>query len=311
MHKRWCVILAWLFGSVALVAGLVGGLPPSMVGLFVLWGRVMTVVFGVASGICGLLSDRRVERVCAPVVVALAWALAWTPYVATMSEAAWRTAHPANFTVELACRPVAGREATTADMERTSRILRIRLESIRQFYAPEQTSTGWLVKLSLSSTDDRDQLIPQLAGGYLSFHLTRDAAVGGEAPAGYAVRAWHGDVGHGIQSLWVKDIPELTGEHVTTATVGFGESGLARVEVTFDQIGATQFANITGTHQGQRLAIVLNSQTILSAPLIRERIGTGGVVIDGLSAGDAAQLAASLRYGGLSHPIIVVGEHVL
>jgi len=66
-------------------------------------------------------------------------------------------------------------------------------------------------------------------------------------------------------------LPVLTGEHLTTASVGFDQYGSPIVQLSLDREGGKIFDKVTFQNIGKRLAIVLDGQ-VYSAPVIRDRI---------------------------------------
>jgi preprotein translocase subunit SecD len=69
---------------------------------------------------------------------------------------------------------------------------------------------------------------------------------------------------------------------------------------------ATAFADYTGSHVGQTLAIVLDKK-VISAPSINSKIDKGSGIIEGSFTSESANaLAIQLRYGSLPVPVKVV-----
>lgn len=78
------------------------------------------------------------------------------------------------------------------------------------------------------------------------------------------------------------------------------------VVIRFDGRGAAQFADVTTTHVGRRLALVLGDR-VLSAPYVMDPILGGEVVISGnFTEAQAAQLAVELRAGAFPAPLKIV-----
>lgn len=96
----------------------------------------------------------------------------------------------------------------------------------------------------------------------------------------------------------------LTGQYLTRATVEFNPTTqAAQVGVQFNDEGKKLFADITGNHVGEELAIVLDGN-ILSAPVINEKIPDGKAQITGnFTPDEAKQLVRDLNYGALPVPI--------
>ena len=101
----------------------------------------------------------------------------------------------------------------------------------------------------------------------------------------------------------VRKKPEMTGNVVQDAFVSFGQSveylGQPIVNFTTTDDGVRLFARITGSHVGDRLAIVLDG-TVYSAPTIQTRIPNGRSIITGSTdKAEAKDLAIVLRAGAL------------
>jgi SecD/SecF fusion protein len=106
-------------------------------------------------------------------------------------------------------------------------------------------------------------------------------------------------------------LPVLTGEHLTTASVGFDSYGSPIVKLTLDREGGKIFDKVTFQNIGKRLAIVLDGQ-VYSAPVIRDRIPNGQAQISGnFKASEASDLALVLRAGALPAPVIIIEERTV
>ncbi len=74
----------------------------------------------------------------------------------------------------------------------------------------------------------------------------------------------------------------------------------------FDSEGAQIFAEITGTHVGERLAIILDN-VVKSAPVIKTRIPDGKAVIEGrFTLEEANELRIILKSGALPIPFDII-----
>jgi preprotein translocase subunit SecD len=101
----------------------------------------------------------------------------------------------------------------------------------------------------------------------------------------------------------------MTGTSLDTVNVEtgtqVGKSGYV-IAFSLKSDAATAFADYTGTHIGQILAIVLDKK-VISAPSINSKIDKGSGVIEGsFTAESANALAIQLRYGSLPIPVKVV-----
>lgn len=98
----------------------------------------------------------------------------------------------------------------------------------------------------------------------------------------------------------------LTGADLKSARVGTDQLGKYQVEIEFNDSGIETFAQFTGEHIGDVLAITLD-KTVISAPTIQNKIEDGQAVITGnFTYDEANQLAVQLRYGALPVPLKVV-----
>lgn len=104
----------------------------------------------------------------------------------------------------------------------------------------------------------------------------------------------------------------LTGEVITDARHRPGQFGDSPyVEFVLDSRGARIFERVTAEAVGRQLAIVLDGR-VQSAPVIRERIGGGRVVIEGgFTLDEARDLAIVLRAGALPAPVTIAEERTV
>ncbi len=97
----------------------------------------------------------------------------------------------------------------------------------------------------------------------------------------------------------------LTGADLKTASVSTDELGNYVVAIEFTPEGATKFAEFTGNHINDVLAIVLDKK-VLSVPVINDKIDDGkGEITGSFDYEKANQLAVQLRYGSLPIPLKV------
>jgi protein-export membrane protein SecD len=93
----------------------------------------------------------------------------------------------------------------------------------------------------------------------------------------------------------------MTGAGLQNAEAGLGGTGSTEYVVNF-QLQTNEEAQRFGTHTannvGYPMAIVLDGQ-VLSAPVIRAALTTGGQISGGFTAPKAQELALQLRYGAL------------
>ena len=108
----------------------------------------------------------------------------------------------------------------------------------------------------------------------------------------------------------VKSRIELSGDTLVDAQPGFYQ-GLPQVHFKLDAIGARKFGEITSKNVGKLFAIVLDDK-VISAPMIKEQILGGQVVISGnFTAESANDLAILLRAGSLPAPLSIIEERTV
>ncbi|MBF0614403.1 MAG: protein translocase subunit SecD [Magnetococcales bacterium] len=113
------------------------------------------------------------------------------------------------------------------------------------------------------------------------------------------------------QPLLLKKRTNLTGDLLTDARVNFDQFGEPLVSITFNHQGARKFAQLTGEHVGERMAIVLDDK-VHSAPVLREKIEGGRAQITGnFSMEEAHDLAIVLRAGALPAPVTIMEERTV
>jgi preprotein translocase subunit SecD len=98
----------------------------------------------------------------------------------------------------------------------------------------------------------------------------------------------------------------LTGAALSAVNVQAASLGGFDIATTFKSDAATTFADYTGDHVNQYMAIVLDKR-VISSLIIKSKIPNGQGVIEGKFTQDSANtLAIQLRYGSLPIPIKVV-----
>lgn len=112
----------------------------------------------------------------------------------------------------------------------------------------------------------------------------------------------------------LKSSVSLTGAYLVDAKVQFGQGtmgGFPHVAIEFNAEGAKKFAEVTGAHIGENLAIVLDG-VVQSAPVIKDRIPNGQGIIEGqFTADDAKFLATILKAGALPAPVRIIEERTV
>lgn len=105
---------------------------------------------------------------------------------------------------------------------------------------------------------------------------------------------------------------KLTGRYLSRARVEFNPTtGTPVVSLEFNAEGRELFAQITKTHIGEVLAIILDGG-ILSAPVIQEEISDGKAQITGqFTPEEAKDLVRNLNYGALPVPITLATSQTI
>ncbi len=201
----------------------------------------------------------------------------------------------------------------------TARVAEIIRNRIDEFGVkePEITTQGRnQVVVKLPGVTDRERA-KEIAGkaAHLEFKIVSEdtdliqKADAGTIPQGFEYKKVKGSPNDEMVLLAAG--PVLTGEHLTTASVGFDQYGSAIVQLTFDREGGKIFDKVTYQNIGKRLAIVMDGQ-VYSAPVIRDRIPNGKAQISGnFKAAEASDLALVLRAGALPAPVTVVEERTI
>lgn len=151
------------------------------------------------------------------------------------------------------------------------------------------------IQLPGVSTKDNPDVVDQVkAPARLDFRMIHASLVPGpgvETPAGYEVKIldWETRRGEtGVEELFVKRIPEMTGEMISNSFARPDLYGKPEVILEFTDAGKKRFAEVTrsiaeiGQRGGPlgRLAIVLDGK-LYSAPTVREEINSPSAQITG------------------------------
>jgi preprotein translocase subunit SecD len=103
----------------------------------------------------------------------------------------------------------------------------------------------------------------------------------------------------------------MTGASLDQVSVVTGEFGSYEIAFTLKSDAAQIFADYTGSHINQYLAIVLDKQ-VISVPIVKNEISDGqGVIQGGFTAESANALAVQLRYGSLPIPLKIVETRII
>ena len=109
----------------------------------------------------------------------------------------------------------------------------------------------------------------------------------------------------GATPYLLKTDTDLTGDMLDNAKVSFGQYGQPEVALQFNPIGANKFADLTGAHINEQMAVVLD-KVVKTAPKINGKIPNGQAVITLGAASnvqdqmnEAKLIATALRAGSL------------
>jgi len=104
--------------------------------------------------------------------------------------------------------------------------------------------------------------------------------------------------------------PGVTGECLSDAKLTFDELGRPAVGFNFKAGCASKFGDLTENNKGKRLAIVLDG-VVKSAPNIRDRITTSGIITGVFTPEEARDLSLVLRSGALPVPVDIEQERTV
>ena len=113
-----------------------------------------------------------------------------------------------------------------------------------------------------------------------------------------------------VQYMALKKEIALDGRYVKSADVSRDQMGQTGVDFTLDMEGAEIFANFTGDHVGERLAVISDNK-VKSAATIKTKIAGGRVRIDGFGLEEAQNLQKVLQTAWLEVPLSVESQQVI
>ncbi len=202
-------------------------------------------------------------------------------------------------------------------VDRAVEVIQNRIDQfgVKEPYITKQGKNQIVVQLpGLTDQDRAREIVAKTA--HLEFKLVTDDekiikdALAGTPPEGYEIAQMDED-GRLAETLVVAKEPVLTGDKLTSASVGFDNYGQANVEIQFDKEGAKLFDLATFQNVGKRLAIVLDGK-VHSAPVIRDRIPNGkGQISGNFTVQQASDLALILNAGALPAPVKIVEQRTV
>jgi preprotein translocase subunit SecD len=113
-----------------------------------------------------------------------------------------------------------------------------------------------------------------------------------------------------VSAYLVRKTPDLTGDYLVDARVGFDQRQRSLVNFTFNAEGGRIFGTLTEENLQKPLAIILDNN-VYSAPTIQSRISLRGQITGRFSSQEAADLAIVLRAGSLSVPVVIEEERTI
>jgi preprotein translocase subunit SecD len=156
--------------------------------------------------------------------------------------------------------------------------------------------------------------------GFLEFKIVIDADASEEKlrarhpegldPSEVVVKQTDQETGVEVGAYLVPKVADITGDYLEDARVQFDQQQRPIVEFTFSPEGGELFEALTEKNRGKQLAIILD-ENVYSAPEIRARISTRGMIEGRFTADEAADLAVILRAGSLSVPVVIEEERTV
>ncbi|MCK9266633.1 protein translocase subunit SecD [bacterium] len=218
---------------------------------------------------------------------------------------------------------VDAKDKSLSDMtDRALEIIRNRIDALGVTEPVIQKEGFDRIIVDLPGVGDPEKAIEMIGQtALLEFKVVSDdpdlmsQALSGEVPEGYELlyerEKDERDIVRETRSILVKKEPEMTGQYIDDAYVGYDSSGFPDVSLRFSKEGAILFEQVTSNNINKRLAIVLDG-VVKSAPVIRERIGGGNAQITGrFSIEEARNLAIVLRAGALPAKVDIIYREVV
>lgn len=213
------------------------------------------------------------------------------------------------FTLEIDKAALAGKEERqkTAQMDKAIQIMQQRVNGLgvaEPIIRAKGSSQIEIQLPGLKTKDNPDAINALKKPAKLEFRMVHDKLLPGQLPksqypVGYEVLVMQrmdnvtGEI-HEIP-LFVKKIPELTGDSVKEAFASLNNYGGYEIILTMTEKGTERFARITHDNKGKQLAIVLDGK-LYSAPTINVPIPNGRASITGdFTQRDALELANVLN----------------
>jgi protein-export membrane protein SecD len=197
---------------------------------------------------------------------------------------------------------------TQAAATQNMRVIRRRIDAIARRVTLRLTSDSRVV-VRVAGMDS--EAVRGLIGhqGRLTFHLVRELAPEGRAPAGAMLAAPYPGVDASVEA--VEQRARLTGEHIARAYPSIDpRTGEWVVGFAFNREGTRLFCRITRDNVGERFAILIDNR-VLTAPQINEPICSGtGQISGNFTAQSANELVILLNAGALPAPLVLIDERI-
>ncbi len=189
-------------------------------------------------------------------------------------------------------------------IERSTEIIRRRIDAFGTKEPSIQKQGGNCILIQVPGIKDLDSLKSVIGKtAKLSFHLVVDEQDSEN-------RGVTKNVKYLSHYRCIGAFPLITGDLLTEASVRFIDHRPV-VAFSFNNVGARIFGEITKSHKGRQLAIVLDNE-IISAPVINDHIlGGSGIIFGDFDLDAAQELALLLKSGALPAPLKIVEEKVI
>lgn len=131
---------------------------------------------------------------------------------------------------------------------------------------------------------------------------------GGVLPVG--TKLVHQKTGTSESWFLLNRAPVVRGQDIQNARGQQGENGTWQTSFVLSQSAAKRFSTFTGSHIGDRLAIVLDNN-VITAPSIKGQISDNGVIENVGTQEEASDLGLNLRSGSLPAGVIYLQENTV
>ncbi|MCK4499618.1 protein translocase subunit SecD, partial [Candidatus Babeliales bacterium] len=105
----------------------------------------------------------------------------------------------------------------------------------------------------------------------------------------------------------VSVFPDMVGNRITDARLGYDQTGRPAVDFKLDSEGGREFRDLTRRNVGRCIAIIMDGH-VVSYPRIQEEIAGRGGNITGMRQEEAVKISALLRSGALQAPLTLEQE---